>query len=160
MGSPLGNTGSQSRHRFEVQMTALDEIKCPGCGANLGAESPTHEYTCPYCGHVSHARLVKPAYGIDFNAVFAQDAARDAQARAAAEQSQAAARQQQDELVAVARRSSALPAIVLGVASVLAGAGLEMYALASGARGVAVAGALPVALGGVLLLVGANRRAA
>lgn len=141
-------------------MTSPNEILCPGCGANLGAESPTGEYTCAYCGHVSHQRLVKESYGIDFNAVFAADDAREARERDAAQLNRELVQQHAEGAAVAARRSGAFPVAVFGVACIVAAVGLELYALAGGGLAPAVAGALPLVIGGLLLVLGVARRSA
>ncbi len=136
-------------------MTPLNQIECPSCGANLGAESETGEYTCPYCHHVSHARLVRRAYGMDWNAVFQKENESAARELALEEQRRA---ERQNAVVQASSHGAAV-LVPFGAASLLVGLALETYAVAAGVLGAAVAGVFPIALGGLLMVLGLKRRA-
>jgi uncharacterized Zn finger protein (UPF0148 family) len=60
-------------------MSEADQIRCPSCGANLGASVPSGEYRCAFCGDVSHQGALRPVYGAreEILASFAREAERE-----------------------------------------------------------------------------------
>lgn len=115
-------------------MSELEQITCPGCGANLGASHESGEYRCAFCGQVSHAGRLRPVYGAREGILAEMQRQADSQSREAAERAERDQLREEERArtVRAKKRANALLLVAAGVG--LAVAVLAWLAHASWAR--------------------------